>query len=121
MEKPTGTNTPTTGSSSTADSGLARVASGAHGVVDKIANAADDAVRDATPAIDRVAALAHQTVDNATSAAMPTAEWLSAKGDDLNTRRKILVDDTCKFVAANPMKSIGLALVAGLLIGRIMR
>ncbi len=122
MENPARTDFPTTpGSPSTGDGALARVASTVHGAVDKVAIAADDAVRNAKPAIDRVAAIAHRTVDKATSAAAPTVEWMSAKGDDLSARGTLLIDDTSKLVAANPMKSIGLALIVGLLIGRIMR
>jgi ElaB/YqjD/DUF883 family membrane-anchored ribosome-binding protein len=35
--------------------------------------------------------------------------------------RKRLADGTCKYVVENPLKSVVLALVTGLLIGRIIR
>ena len=121
METPARTNIPSnTGNSTTGDGALSRAASGVHGAVDKVAGKADDAVRNAKPAIDRAAAIAHQAVDKAASAAAPTAEWLSAKGENLIARKTMLVDDTCKFVSANPVKSIGMALVAGFLISRIL-
>jgi ElaB/YqjD/DUF883 family membrane-anchored ribosome-binding protein len=89
--------------------------------VDRVAGAADEAARKAKPAIVRAAKLAHHAVDKAADAAAPTAEWLGEQGESLMATPKKLVDDTCKYVAANPLKSVALALVAGLLIGRIVR
>jgi len=109
------------GSSITGESTLTRATSSAHGAVDKVASAADEAIRSARPAIDRVAAIAHQTVDKASSAAAPTAEWLSAKGSNLTTKSRILLDHSCNFVTKNPAASIGIALAIGVLIGRIFR
>jgi len=122
METPARTSSaPSSSGTSAGDSALTRAASGAHGAVDRVAGAADEAIRSAKPAIDRVAAIAHQTVDKASSAAAPTAEWLSTQGENLKARSKMLADDSCKFVANNPAKSIGIALAVGFLLGRINR
>ena len=85
----------------------------AHAAVDSIAGAADDAARRAEPAIDRVAAMAHQAVDTAASVVAPTATWLAEQGATLKVTQKRVVADTCNYVAANPMKSVGIAAMAG--------
>jgi ElaB/YqjD/DUF883 family membrane-anchored ribosome-binding protein len=82
--------------------------------------AADDVARQAKPAIDRVAAMAHQAVDKAAGVAAPTADWLSEKGESLNSTQKKLVSNTCSFVSANPFKALGVALVAGFLLSRVI-
>ena len=38
----------------------------------------------------------------------------------LNAAQKKLVADTCSYVSANPLKSVGIAVVAGFLLGRII-
>jgi ElaB/YqjD/DUF883 family membrane-anchored ribosome-binding protein len=112
---------PTSGNSSKGNGAVHKVASSAHAAVDRAAEAADDVARKAKPAIDRAAELAHYAVDKAADVAAPTAEWLGEQGDSLMASPKKLVDGTCKYVAANPLKSVAIALVAGLLIGRIVR
>jgi len=122
METPARGNIPSTsGIAQSTDGTLNKASSSAHSAVDSIAGAADEAARKAKPAIDRVAAMAHQAVDSAAGAAAPTAEWLAEQGESLNATQKKLVEDTCKYVSANPLKSIGIALVAGFLLSRIMR
>lgn len=100
---------------------LNKASTGAHAAVNSIAGAADDAARHVKPAIDRVAALAHQAVDKAASAAAPTADWLAEQGQSLNATQKKLVEDTCSYVSAHPMKSIAVALAAGFLLSRLTR
>jgi ElaB/YqjD/DUF883 family membrane-anchored ribosome-binding protein len=89
--------------------------------VKRVAGAADEAARKARPVIGRAAKLAHHAVDRAADAAAPTAEWLGEQRESLMETPKKLVDDTCQYVASNPLKSVAIALVAGLLIGRIVR
>lgn len=114
------TPTPTPGFANTMDSGLNKASSSAHAAVDSMADAADEAARKAKPKIDQVAAMAHKAVDKAADAAAPTAEWLADKGDSLNATQKKLVSDTCSYVQANPLKSVGFALLAGFLLSRIV-
>jgi ElaB/YqjD/DUF883 family membrane-anchored ribosome-binding protein len=112
---------PTSGNSSKGDGLVHEAATSAHAAVDRFAGAADQAARKAKPAIDRAAELAHNAVDKATDVAAPTAEWLGEQGESLMAAQKKLVDGTSQYVAANPLKSVAIALVAGLLIGRIVR
>lgn len=112
---------PTSGNSKKGDGLVHEAATSAHAAVDRVAEAADKAARKARPAIDRAAELAHHAVDKAADVAAPSAEWLGEQGENLMAAPKNLVDGTCKYVAANPLKSVAIALVAGLLIGRIVR
>lgn len=121
METTVSGNIPSmSGMSNNTDGTVNKVSSNVHAAVDSIAGAADDAVRKAKPTIDRVAAMAHQAVDKAVDVAAPTADWLAAQGESLNARQKQLVEGTCSYVSANPMKSVGIALVAGILLSRIL-
>jgi ElaB/YqjD/DUF883 family membrane-anchored ribosome-binding protein len=117
----TGRNTPSTsGFSSNTEGTLGKASSSAHAAVDSIAGAADEATRKAKPAIDRAAALAHQAVDKAAGAAGPAADWLTEKGESLTATQKKLIEDTCSYVSANPLKSLGFAVLAGFLLSRII-
>ncbi len=121
METTVRGNTPlTSGLSGNTDGTLNKASSSAHAAVNSIAGAADEAARKAKPAIDRVAAMAHQAVDSAAGAAAPTADWLAEQGESLNATQKKLVADTCSYVSANPLKSVGIAVVAGFLLSRII-
>ena len=123
-------NTPSTlGISGNGAGTLHKASSSAHAAVNSMAGAADDATLRVKPAIDRVSALAldrvsalaHHAVDKVAGAAAPTADWLTEQGETLNSSQKKLVDDTCSYVSANPLKSIGVALAAGFLLSRIIR
>jgi ElaB/YqjD/DUF883 family membrane-anchored ribosome-binding protein len=105
-------------SGNSGDGALHKAASSAHAAVDR---AADQAARKAKPVIDRAAELAHNAVDKAANAAAPTADWLEEQGENLAATRKKLVDGTSEYVSEHPLKSVAIALIAGLLIGRIFR
>ncbi len=100
---------------------LNKVSSGAHAAVNSLAEAADGAVRKARPMIDQVAARAHGVVDKAAATAVPAADWLGEKGESLNAAQKKLVDDTAAYISANPLMSVGMAVLAGFLISRLIR
>lgn len=108
-------------STSKADGFLNEASTSAHTAVNSVAGAAEEAARKAKPAIDQVAAMAHHAVDRAAEVATPTAEWLAEQGESLNVAQKKLVADTCDYVSANPLKSIGIAVVAGFLLSRMIR
>ena len=112
---------PTSENSKKGNGSLRKSATSAHAAVDRVAGAADDAARKAQPVIDRAAEFAHYAVDKAADVAAPTAEWLGEQGESLMAAPKKLIDGTCEYVAANPLKAVAIALVAGLLIGRIVR
>jgi ElaB/YqjD/DUF883 family membrane-anchored ribosome-binding protein len=119
MENPVRTNTGLP--SGYPESALNKASSGAHATVDSLAGAADQAVRKAKPAIDHAAAIAHQAVDRAANAAAPAADWLTQQGENLTTAQRRLVADTTKYISANPLKSVAIALAAGFVISRIIR
>jgi ElaB/YqjD/DUF883 family membrane-anchored ribosome-binding protein len=70
-------------------------------------------------AIKRVAGMAHEAVDKAAGAAAPTADWLAERGDTLNAKKNKLAADACNYVTAHPLKAVGIAVVAGALLGRV--
>lgn len=121
MESTSFGNTPVAGPSKSIDSVLTKASSSAHAAVDSMAGAADEAARKAKPRIDQVAAMAHKAVDKAADAAAPTAEWLSDKSERLSATQQKVMSDTCSFVSANPLKSVGFAFLAGFLVSRIVR
>ena len=121
MDNTTRGNVPSTsGISNTTDGALNKVSASAHAAVNSMAGAADDVTRKAKPAIDQAAAMAHQVVDKAAGAVAPTADWLAEQGDHLNATQKKFVTDASNYVSANPLKAVGIAVVAGFLLSRIM-
>ncbi len=115
-----GNNPSSSGYSGNTESSTSKAASSAHSAVNSVAGAAEEAARKAKPAIDRVAAMAHQAVDKAAGAATPTADWLSEQSEHLKQTQKKLIDDTCEYVQANPLKAVGIAVVVGFLLSRIV-
>jgi ElaB/YqjD/DUF883 family membrane-anchored ribosome-binding protein len=95
-------------------SGTSRAASSVHSAI-------DDAARKAAPAIDRAASFAHETADRVSAVGSQTADWMSAQTEQLSAAQKKLVDDTCQYVSANPLKSVAMALAAGFVISRILK
>jgi ElaB/YqjD/DUF883 family membrane-anchored ribosome-binding protein len=93
----------------------------AHDAVDSSADAAEAAASKIPPAIEQIAHKAHQAVDSAVEAATPTAEWLSEHGEELQASQKRLVSDACNYVSAHPIKSLGIAVLTGYVLGRILR
>ncbi len=71
--------------------------------------------------LHKATASAHGAVDQIADAAAPAAQWLDEQGETLTTSGKKLLDGTCKYVAANPLQSLGIALAAGYLISRLTR
>jgi ElaB/YqjD/DUF883 family membrane-anchored ribosome-binding protein len=108
-------------SANTAEGVLTKASAGAHAAVDSVAGAADNVARKAQPAINHAANMAHQAVDKVAGAAVPTAEWLAEKAENLKATQKKMVNETRGYVSANPLKSVGIAAVAGFLISRFIR
>jgi ElaB/YqjD/DUF883 family membrane-anchored ribosome-binding protein len=55
----------------------------------------------------RLAEIAHQSVDNAVSVLVTTAEWLNERNESLKASREKIVVNACQYVSANPFKSLG--------------
>ena len=71
--------------------------------------------------LNKATARAHGAVDQVADAAAPAAQWLEEQGESLTIGGDKLVDSTCKYVAAHPLQSLGMALAAGYLISRLTR
>lgn len=104
---------------------LGQTAGSAHTAVDNAVSSANSAIDDVAdkvkPIIGRVAETAHHAVDKAVGMAEVPAEWLARKSDDLKGAQDRVLGDARGYVLANPLKAVGIALVAGVLIGRILR
>lgn len=122
MEKTT-TETPPNilGNSLSDDEVLTKTTEGAHAAVSSIADAAEVSARKAKPAIEQVAAMAHEVVDKAAASAAPAVDWIGEQAESLQATQKRLVTDTSAYIAANPLMSVGMAFLAGCLISRLMR
>ena len=113
-------NSTTGPSAGSGEGALNKADSTAHSAVDSFANAADEATRKVKPKIDKVAAMAHDVVDKAAGAAADTADKLTARSESLSAAQRKLVSDTCSYVSANPLKSVGIAVLAGFVLARIL-
>lgn len=89
-----------------------RFGSNIHDTVDQAADAAK-------PAIDRAASSVHDAVDGAVNAAGAAAQWLDEQSESVHARRRKLLSASRKYVTAHPVKSVGIALVAGVLLAKI--
>lgn len=100
---------------------LQKATTSAHATIDKVAAAADKALQQAKPALDKVTQVAHGTIERAAGVAVPTATWLNDKGTRLKSTQEKFYEDTCSYVAANPLKAIAMSVIAGFLLGKILR
>jgi ElaB/YqjD/DUF883 family membrane-anchored ribosome-binding protein len=71
--------------------------------------------------LSKATARVHGAVDDVADAAAPAAQWLEQQGETLGNGGEKLLQSACKYVAAHPLQSLGLALAAGYLISRITR
>jgi len=117
METTAGTIPPNGSSGATPGNGSSKLDKAATAVHSAI----DEAARKVKPAIDRAASIAHDATDKATSASAQTADWVSAQGEQLAAKQKQVLEDTCKYVAANPLKSLAMAAAAGFVLSRILK
>jgi ElaB/YqjD/DUF883 family membrane-anchored ribosome-binding protein len=98
-----------------------RAASAAHDVVDKVAGVADRATRGIKPTLDGVVDGAHKTVDKVSEVAGSATDWANEKTASVKEAGEKLMDDTCAYIGARPLKSLAIAIVAGVLIGKAVR
>ena len=101
--------------------GLTRASSSAQSAINSVADSADAAARKAQPAVERVAAMAHQAVDQPAGSAAPALDWLGQQGESLNATQKKLVSNSSAYISANPLVSVGVAVVAGFILSRMIR
>jgi ElaB/YqjD/DUF883 family membrane-anchored ribosome-binding protein len=91
----------------------------------EMSHATEDAISKATSSahavVNSLAGAADQAVERAAGAAVSSVDWLTEQGENINARQKQLAADTRDYVAANPLKAVGIAVVAGFLLGRLIR
>lgn len=97
---------------------IERTASQAHQAVDDIARKATDT---AGPAIDRVARAAHQTVDKVAQAAHPAAEWIGDSAQRVKETQDRVIESSRDYIRERPLMTLGIAVAAGYLLGRLGR
>jgi ElaB/YqjD/DUF883 family membrane-anchored ribosome-binding protein len=88
---------------------------------DQMSNSADTMAQKTSPARERMNTMASNAMDKAANVKDQAAEWLSEHGDQLSATQKRLIDNTTSYVSANPLKSVGIAVLAALVVGRLMR
>lgn len=77
---------------------LEQAVSGVHQKVDSVAGAADHALSQAKPTIERVAKRVHDSID----------------------RQERYVEDTVQYIAAHPIKALAIGFFAGVVLSRIL-
>jgi ElaB/YqjD/DUF883 family membrane-anchored ribosome-binding protein len=92
---------------------------------DRLATAAhvrvDRAVEIARPAVERAATAAHETVTKVADVATHAAENLAAKTDYLKDAQTQLAEDCRLYLRDHPVKTLGLAALAGFIVSRLLR
>jgi ElaB/YqjD/DUF883 family membrane-anchored ribosome-binding protein len=92
--------------------------------VDEVTVSAHDRVEQisaARPAVDRLAANAHDVIDTVAEAATSAVHTLAIKGDQLNNAQGKLVEAARGYVRERPITSLGIAVVAGWVLSRLLR
>ncbi len=97
------------------------VADRAHGLVDQAKGTVDQVKETATTGVDKVAQAAHRSIDQAATSASGAVDWVSAKSDEYTRVPQDMLASTCDTIRAKPLMSVGVALAAGYLIGRLTR
>lgn len=70
---------------------------------------------------ERMTSTAHNAIDKAADLKDQAAEWVSERTDQLGATQKKLVENTTRYVSDNPIKSLGFAVLAALVVGRLMK
>jgi len=71
--------------------------------------------------LDKATTRVHGALDQAADAARPAAQWLGEHGEALSAGSGKLLHRARKYVIANPLQVLALALATGYLISRISR
>lgn len=87
--------------------------SGAHQVIDRVADAV-------VPAVSRAAFGAHRLVDRISGTTNRVTQQLEKTAGQLKDREQRLVAASSGYVRENPFKSAGIAMAAGFLVGSLL-
>jgi ElaB/YqjD/DUF883 family membrane-anchored ribosome-binding protein len=74
----------------------------------------------ANEAVDRMASGAHEAVDKMADAVTQAAETLDVKGEKLKDIQVRWLENSRVYIRDNPMKSLGIAVVGGFLLSRLL-
>lgn len=105
---------PATGSAGgTLGRAVDQVSSGAHHAIDSVADKVG-------PVLERMASGAHQAVDKMAGTAGQAAETLDVNGEQLKGAQMRAMEQCRGYVRENPVISLGIAVGAGILLGRLL-
>ena len=90
------------------------IAERAHGLVDQAKNGA-------AAGADHAAQAVHRRIDQAATGASSAADWVAQKAGDYTRAPQAALDSACDAIRERPLVSVGIALAAGYIIGRIAR
>ncbi|HEY6599083.1 MAG TPA: hypothetical protein VIZ30_07215, partial [Pseudomonadales bacterium] len=93
--------------------GVDQATAGAH---DKISTAADAA----GPAIDRLASSAHGVVDRVAGVAAQAAETLGVRGEQIRSSQEKLVESAREYMKEHPVATLGAAVAVGFVQSRLL-
>jgi ElaB/YqjD/DUF883 family membrane-anchored ribosome-binding protein len=100
---------------------VSEAAVSAHKAVDKAAAAAGSAVKSVSSAISESAASGHHAVSKMEDTVKPAEKWIHDKSNALLAAPKNALSDARQYVVTHPWQSVGVALFAGMLLGRRAR
>lgn len=86
-----------------------------------MSDTADTAVAKVRPMMDRISTMASDAADKAYDMKSQAKDWLNTNADVVTAKQKEMIDDASKYISANPLKAIGIAVVAALVVGRLMK
>ena len=98
----------------TTGSNMSNAPDRAHGAVDRVAQTAHEAV-------DRIASMAAPAVERMRGSASSAADSMQARMEDLTVMQEEWAESMRDQVRAHPLAVVGLAVLAGMLLGRLSR
>ena len=93
---------------------------GANPASAKMADTAHKVVDAANSTVDRMASGAHAAVDKTADVVAQAAETLGVKGEQLKDLQVRWLENSRAYVRDNPVKALGIALVGGFLLSRLL-
>ena len=72
------------------------------------------------PVVSRMASGAHGAIDQAAGAAAQAAEAVDEKGEELRALQVEWLDKSRAYIRENPVKALGIAVVGGFLLSRLL-
>lgn len=100
---------------------VSEAAVSAHKAVENAAAAAGAAMKTVSSAISESAASGHHAVSKMEDTVKPVEQWIHEKSNALLAAPKNAVSDARQYIVTHPWQSVGIALFAGMLLGRRTR